>query len=269
MPHAEVNGQRLYYEVHGEGEPLVLVMGLGGDRVAWTLQVHEFAERFKVVSYDNRDVGQSAQADGDYEIGDMADDMLALADELGLERFHLVGASMGGAISQEVALRAPERLLTLTLAVTWGGNGRMGEARTRVWAPQVLRASREERVDELMLRCYSERFFDDPERVAQMRKLILANPNPQPAEAFVRQMAACGRHEVRDRLGELSMPVHVIGAAHDMLVPVWKSEEIARLIPGSKLTILEDAPHLANVERAEDFNRAVLGFIGSATPAAA
>ena len=75
--------------------------------------------------------------------------------------------------------------------------------------------------------------------------------------------------EVRERLGELSMPVHVIGAAHDMLVPVWKSEEIARLIPGSKLTILEDAPHLANVERAEDFNRAVLGFIGSATPAAA
>jgi pimeloyl-ACP methyl ester carboxylesterase len=94
-----------------------------------------------------------------------------------------------------------------------------------------------------------------------MRRLILDNPYPQAPEAFVRQMAACGRHETRDRLGELSMPVHVIAAEHDMMVPPWKSAELAELIPGAELTVLERAPHLANVERADDFNRAVLTFI--------
>lgn len=261
MPHAEANGQRLYYEEHGQGEPLLLVMGLGGDRVAWTLQVREFEKRFRVVSFDNRDVGQSSPAEYDYEIGDMADDTLALADALGIDSFHLVGASMGGAISQELALRAPERVRTLTLAVTWGGYGAIGELRTKTWGPQVMRASREERVDELMMRCYSEEFFENPRAAHHMRRLILDNPYPQAPEAFVRQMAACGRHETRDRLGELSMPVHVIAAEHDMMVPPWKSAELAELIPGAELTVLERAPHLANVERADDFNRAVLTFI--------
>ncbi len=269
MPHAEANGQSLYYEEHGEGEPLFLVMGLGGDRVAWTLQVREFEKQFRVISFDNRDVGQSSPAEHDYEIGDMADDTLALADALDIDSFHLVGASMGGAISQEVALRAPERVRTLTLAVTWGGYGKLGELRTETWGPQVMRASREERVDELMMRCYSEEFMGNERAAQHMRRLILDNPYPQPPEAFVRQMAACGRHETRDRLGELSMPVHVIEAEHDMMVPPWKSRELVELIPGAEHTVLERAPHLANVERADDFNRAVLGFIAERAATAA
>ena len=262
MPHADANGQRLYYEEHGEGEPLILIMGLSADHVAWALQVHEFAKQFRVVSFDNRDVGQSSHAEDDYEIADMADDTLGLADALGIDSFHLVGASMGGAIAQEVALRAPERVRTLTLAVTYGGSA-MGELRTRLWGPQAMRASREEHVDELMMRGYSEQFFENPKMVQRMRQLILDNPHPQPPEAFVRQLSASGRHDVRDRLGELSMPVHVIKAEHDMQVPPWKSDELAELIPGAELTTLERAPHLANVERADEFNRAVLDFIAA------
>ena len=109
MPHAEVNGQRLYYEVTGEGDPLLLVMGLAGDTVAWALQVGEWSKTHRVIAFDNRDVGQSSYADGPYEIADMASDTLALADHLELDTFHLVGLSMGGMIAQEIALRAPER----------------------------------------------------------------------------------------------------------------------------------------------------------------
>jgi pimeloyl-ACP methyl ester carboxylesterase len=262
VPHADANGQRLYYEEHGEGEPLILVMGLSGDHVAWTLQVHEFAKRFRVISFDNRDVGQSSLADGDYEVADMAADTLALADVLEIDSFHLVGMSLGGAIAQEVALTAPERIRTLTLAVTYGGSA-VGELRTRTWGAQALRASREEHVDELMLRGYSEQFFENERAARHMRQLILDNPYPQPPEAFVRQLGASGRHETRDRLGDLSMPVHVIAAEHDWQVPRWKSDELAELIPGAEFTVLERAPHLANVERAEDFNRAVLDFIAA------
>ncbi|GAC1321062.1 MAG: alpha/beta hydrolase [Thermoleophilaceae bacterium] len=269
MPHAEANGQQLYYEIHGEGAPLLLVMGLGADRLAWALQIPEWSKHFRTVSFDNRDVGQSSYATQPYTIPDMAADALAFADALGLDVFHLVGVSMGGAIAQELALRAPQRVSTLSLCVTWGGWGPLGELLTRTWGPLVMRSSDEERIDDLMLRCFSERFFENPSAVSFMRRVMLDNPHLQSAEAFVRQLTACGAHETRDRLAELRMPVHVVGAEHDTLVPVWKSKELAELIPDSTLTILDAAPHGLNVERAEEFNRVVLEFLRSAPAARA
>lgn len=261
MPTIEANGQTLYYEVHGEGEPLLCVMGLAADTLAWTLQVPAWSAQHRTIIFDNRDVGRSSMAEGSYEIADMARDALALADALELDSFHLLGVSMGGAIAQEMALAAPERVRTLTLAVTFAAGGRWARTLSRVWGARVHRMSREERVDELMLLCMSEAFFENAEGVAFLRDLMLQNPNPQPPEAFARQLDASSRHDARGRLGELSMPTHVIGAEHDILVPVWKSREIAALIPGAKLTVLEACPHGLNVERAEEFNRAVLDFI--------
>jgi pimeloyl-ACP methyl ester carboxylesterase len=125
----------------------------------------------------------------------------------------------------------------------------------------VERMSREEFVDFLMLLTMSEEFYADPESVAWLRGMILQNPNPQKIDGFVRQLDACGRHELRDRLGELSMPTHVIGAGHDQMVPPWKSTELAELIPGAKLTMLDRAPHMASIEQAERFNGAVLDWL--------
>ena len=88
---AEVNGQRLNYEVHGEGEPLLCVAGLACDTLAWIPQVQAFAAAHRTIIFDNRDAGQSSMADRDYEIVDMARDALALADELDLDSFHLLG----------------------------------------------------------------------------------------------------------------------------------------------------------------------------------
>ena len=261
MPHANANGQRLYYEVAGEGEPMLLVMGLGADHLSWAPQVRAWSRAFRVVSFDNRDVGQSSYADGPYEIADMAADALALADALELDRFHLVGVSMGGAISQEVALAAPDRVRTLTLCVTWGWQGARGELISRVWAPRVLRGSREEHVDDLMVRCFSKEFFENPRAVAFMRELMLSNPYPQSPEAFVRQLEACGRHDTRGRLAALSMPVHVVAAEHDGLVPAWESHELARLIGSADVSVIPGAPHMANLERADEFNGLVAGFI--------
>ena len=98
--------------------------------------------------------------------------------------------------------------------------------------------------------------------------MMLNNPHPQPPDAFARQLAASSRHDTRDRLGSLSLPVHVVGAEHDILVPIWKSRELAELIPDARLTVIEGAPHGSNVERAEEFNRLVLGFIAETKSAA-
>ena len=267
MPTTEANGQTIYYEVHGDGEPLLCVMGLAADTLAWALQVPAFSERHRTVVFDNRDVGQSSLAEGGYEITDMARDALALADALELDSFHLLGVSMGGAIAQELALAAPERVRTLTLAVTYAAGGRWAQTLSGLWGSRVQRMSREERVDELMLLCLSEAFFENAEGVAWLRSLMLQNPHPQPPEAFARQLDASSRHSARDRLGALAVPTHVIGAEYDILVPVWKSRELAALIPDAKLTVLDACPHGLNLERAEEFNRAVLDFI--AEPAVA
>jgi 3-oxoadipate enol-lactonase len=268
MPTIETGRHTLYYELHGDGEPLVCVMGLAADTLAWTLQVPAFSARHRTLIFDNRDVGRSSLADGPYEIADMARDTLALTDALELDTFHLLGVSMGGAIAQEMALAAPGRVRTLTLAVTFAAGSAYARKLSEVWASRVHKISREEHVDELLLLCSSEEFFENAEAVATLRGLMLENPHFQPPEAFARQLDACSRHEARDRLGSLSMPVHVIGCERDILVPVWKSTEIATLIPGAELTVIEDAPHGANIERPEEFNRAVLDFIAEHAPAA-
>jgi pimeloyl-ACP methyl ester carboxylesterase len=269
MPFADTPSGRIHYEEQGEGEPLLCVMGLSADHLAWALQVPAWSERFRTIVFDNRDVGQSFQAEQDYEVSDMAADTLALADALELDSFHLLGMSLGGAVAQEVALAAPERVRTLTLVVTYPGAGNWGRERARLWGPEVLRKSREEHVDYLIFYTTSEQFHDNPEQVEFLRNVILSNPHPQTPEAFVRQLDAGGRHEARDRLGSLTMPVHVIGAEHDTLVPVWKSKELAELIPGAELTIMERAPHGVNIENAQDFNAIVLDFLARVGAAAA
>jgi pimeloyl-ACP methyl ester carboxylesterase len=278
MPTIEANGQRLYYEDHPAGddagrqalatsEPLLGVAGLSADTLVWALQVPAFSSRHRTVIFDNRDAGQSSMADGPYEIADLAQDALALADALELGTFHLLGVSMGGAIAQEMALAAPERVRTLTLAVTYASGSSWTRKLSEVWGSRVRKLTFEEHVDELMLLNHSEEFFENAGAVEYVRGVMLENPHPQPAEAFARQLHAASRHDARDRLSSLSMPVHVIGAEHDLLVPVWKAREVASLIPGAKLTVIEGAPHGAPIERAEEFNDAVLDFIAQPAPA--
>ena len=264
----EANG--LYYEEAGEGDPLLMVMGLGTDHLGWMLQVPEFSKHYRVITFDNRDVGQSKQADGPYEVADMAHDALALADHLELDTFHLLGMSMGGAIAQEMALIAPERLRTLTLVVTFSGGGHWAAERARLWSEIRGLIDRETHLDWLLLFGMSEDFYASPEGVEYAKQLMRANPHPQSVEAFQRQVEASGRHETRDRLATISVPTHVIGAEHDTLVPVWKSKEIADLIPGADYSVMPGAPHALNMERAEEFNELVLGWLranaGSSDP---
>jgi 3-oxoadipate enol-lactonase len=265
VPVAEVNGQRLYWREHGEGDPLLCVMGLGADHIAWNLQVGPWSERHRTIVFDNRDVGRSSRAEAGYGLSDLVDDTLGLVDAIGLERFHLLGMSMGGAVAQHLALRAPERIRTLTLVCTYAGASRnYQESRVRVWERDLAGRSARERYEALMLLTYSEAFYDQDGAVEWLLDMAMKHPNPQEPEAFTRQARAVAEHDLRDRIAELDMPVHVIGAEHDILVPAWKSRELAGLIPGAELTVIEDSGHALNVERADELNRAVLDFIARA-----
>src|SRR5947207_8706441 len=120
MPRVRIGELELFHTADGAGEPVLLVMGLGGEHHAWDLVRRELARRYRLVLLDNRDAGASDEARGPYGTGDMAADALGVMDHLGIERFHVAGASMGGAIAQHLALLAPTRVATLTLVATWG-----------------------------------------------------------------------------------------------------------------------------------------------------
>src|SRR5262245_37164028 len=119
MPRTTVGALEIAYDVDGAGDPLLMLMGLGGTRHGWDLVRADFARRHRLVLVDNRDAGESGEASAPYGLGEMATDALGVMDALGIERFHVMGASMGGAIAQHLALQAPTRVASLVLASTW------------------------------------------------------------------------------------------------------------------------------------------------------
>jgi 3-oxoadipate enol-lactonase len=264
MPYARIGHLELYYETHGEGDPLVLVMGLGADSSSWELQVPELSRHYRTVVFDNRDVGRSSYVGEPYGIREMAQDTIGLADALELERFHLLGLSMGGAIAQEVALAIPERVMTLTLCVTYACATAWTRERSRLEAASMAQKSDEQLVDEQLLGSFSNASYSRPGYIPYLRKLILSYEHRQRREGYLRQLEATVRHDATDRLPGLAMPVHVIGAEEDLRVPVWRSRELADLIPGARLSVISGAAHAVNVERPDDLNALVLGFLREA-----
>ncbi len=122
MPTANIGDVEIYFEEHGSGEPLIMVLGLGQDIATWGFQIEELSKHLRLVVFDNRDSGKSSRCTDNYETETMAQDVLSLMGHLGIERAHLLGTSMGAMVAQHVALMAPERLKSLILASTtsWG-----------------------------------------------------------------------------------------------------------------------------------------------------
>ena len=143
MAKLRVGDIEMYYVEAGTGAPLVLIMGFGGDHLAWGFQFQAFAERYRVIAFDNRGAGQTDAPDTPYTTGLMAEDVRGLMDALGIERAHVIGVSMGGMIAQELALHHPDRVRSLHLGCTLARPDPYLHALSAAWREVRTRLSRE------------------------------------------------------------------------------------------------------------------------------
>ena len=262
---AESNGQELYYEIHGEGPPLVLVMGIGYDATLWGLhQVPALSTDFEVIVFDNRDVGRSSKATAPYSIADMADDVAGLLDALDIARAHLLGISMGSMIGQEFAIRHPERLQRLLLTGTGAGNARSRFDPISTWS--FVKSHDAEGLAfaaQQFVWLFSEQFRRNHEAVEQTLQMLGSNPNPVAADAYERQANAYVQHDALDRLNQVKAPTLVVAGERDRLTPPWIGREVADAIPGAEFRLVEGpgASHVLPFERPDEFNEIARAFL--------
>lgn len=203
MPTARVNDIQLYYEVHGEGEPLALIVGLGTDISEWGSIIHWLARRYRVIALDNRGVGRSDKPDQPYTIEMMADDTEGLLRALGVECANVLGVSLGGRIALGLALAHPERVGKLILVSTSARTGK------RPWWFGLVGL-----------------LSGAP---------ILRSKYPQPRYAFLRQREASTRFDCMARLPEIHTPTLILHGKRDKTTPYALAEELHAGITGSQL----------------------------------
>ncbi|MDO9515204.1 MAG: alpha/beta hydrolase [Syntrophales bacterium] len=265
MAKLRVNGIELYYEMHGEGEPLLLIMGLRRNVEWWYCQIPELAKHFRVIAFDNRGAGRSDKPEMDYSIRLFAEDSATLMESLGIERAHVLGVSMGGYIAQELAINYPDKVRALVLGCTSCGGARavlMSAGRMEKFT------ANEGLTNEQILRkdmdiYFSERFIKEhPEKIDEFVEVSLRYY--QPADAFERQFAACLKHDTVDRLCRMDLPVLIMTGDDDPLVPSVNSHILKELIRGSGLYLYPGRRHCFFIEEAALFNRKAIEFFNSA-----
>jgi 3-oxoadipate enol-lactonase len=264
MPRVRVGDIELAYAIDGAGEPVLLLMGLGGDRQGWDLVRPDLARRHRLVLLDNRDSGESDEARGAYGLADMAGDALALLDHLGIERFHLVGASMGGAIAQHLALLAPARVASLILACTWGRTDGFLAAILTGWRTQVERLEPEAFLASVMPWAFTYRAFQEPpsallafQEARRARGALLRS-----VAAYQRQVDACLGHDLLDVLPLLRTPTLVLVGEDDILTPPRYGRTLAAALACAQVVVVPATGHACFLETPKAVADRMLRFLG-------
>ncbi len=246
MPKVKVEDIQIYYEVRGEGFPLVMIMGISGNVDWWNPRmVQELSKDFKVVMFDSRGAGRTDLSNREYTIKLFADDTAGLMDALGISAAHVFGVSMGGAIAQELVLNHPERVKKLVLcSASCGGTksvpasaevlGRFGASRSGLSPEEICRRG--------IPLIFSEDFIEkNPDFVEFFVQRVLIAPISD--ESFMRRLDAVRKFDTYDRLSQIRVPTLILHGKGDILVPFENCSILAEAIPNAKLVCFEKSAH--------------------------
>ena len=265
MPTTKVGDTSIYYEVHGKGEPLLLIMGYSFYSGHWFPAVDYLSQEYCVITFDNRGTGRSDKPDMPYTMEMMAADLGGLLETIGVGAAHVFGVSMGGMIAQHFALHYPEKVISLVLGCTmYGGQHSIipdTEAMSALFdMERMQRLTPEEMMRDLLPFLFSQVFIDS-NRVFIEQFIAKTTEYVTPLHSYVSQAAAIGEHDTYERLPEIKVPTLVIAGGADRLIPVENSRLLASRIPQTELVILKNMGHGFWVEAETEANKVVLDFL--------
>jgi pimeloyl-ACP methyl ester carboxylesterase len=263
MPKVTANGIKIHYEERGEGDPLILIMGLGADGSLWEDHRKSYEKHFRCIMMDNRGSGQSDKPNGPYTTRMMAEDTAGLMDALGIEKAHVNGISMGGAIAQMLALEYPEKVRSLVLVSTW--------ARCDTYAKVVFdhfRSVRPRIEPKEFMQLLQLWIFAAPYYQKHQEDLIQGQQDAQdnkdalmPDHAFDAQCEACINHDTLHRLGDIIAPTLITIGDADIFTPFHFSQTLHDGISGSEMLVFKDCGHAHHWEDLLEFNSKTTGFL--------
>ena len=257
------DGVQIAYHQWGRRDrsPVLMIQGLGMDARGWALQRGSFGRRHRCVAPDNRGTGFSDAPAGPYDLLRMAHDAIEVLDALEIERAHVVGASMGGVIAQIIGVLHPERVRSLTLACTACHHHPWRRELLQEWADDVAeRGMRAMAEDDGMRWLVGPRLQRRFGVWINVLARVLMQTKPEPFVAQVQAILGAS-DELRHELPKVTAPTLVITGSQDTLTPVGDAEELAELIPNSRLLVLSGAAHGLMAETPNAFNDAVLKFL--------
>jgi pimeloyl-ACP methyl ester carboxylesterase len=260
MPTMQANGLTINYEVHGNGEPLLLINGLADDLTYWTCQMEDFSSRYQVIAFDNRGIGGTDKPAGGYTTAQMAADAEGLLEALAIPRAHVLGVSMGGMIAQEFALRYPERVNKLLLCCTCSEPSEANKRLYQIWQETAPVLGLPQMMKEVLLWCFTPEFFQHSPGAAQETEEALTGIS-QSVEAYLSQLNSIQVHNATKRLSRIVAPTLVLGAPFDLIFPPFQSRQLHEAIAASTLRFTAHGGHAFLREVPEEFNQAVLEFL--------
>jgi pimeloyl-ACP methyl ester carboxylesterase len=255
MPVLQRGSFSTYYEVQGEGEPVVFVCGLGAELTVWRFQVAELSKHRQVICFDNRGAGRTSAPDEPNSVAQMTEDLAALLEHLKVERASIVGWSMGGVIAQSYALKHPARVARLILMCSFAETDGFVRAAISNWVNMRRSNMSYEHVVRYLARIvYSPALANNAKAYEAFIQAMVASPYRQTDHGFFRQADALIAYRRPANLGDIKTPVIVLAGEWDQLTPKYLSEELAAAIPGAKLKVMPGG-HSGMAECPAQYNR--------------
>ncbi len=257
MPNLIIENNQYYYEIHGGGDPLILIHGLGSSTRDWELQVPAFAKHFQVITLDLRGHGKSPKLPGPYSMALFAEDTARLIKELVDEPAHILGISLGGMVAFQLALDYPDMVRSLIIVnSTPEMVTRTFKEKIAVWQRLlIVRLMGMRKMGQVL----ADRFLPRPDQ-AELKEIFIERWAENDKSAYLEAMKAVVGWSVIDKLGEISCPTLVIGSDGDYF-PTTDKEAYTKRIPGAELIIVKDSLHALPAEKPEEFNQIVVDFL--------
>jgi pimeloyl-ACP methyl ester carboxylesterase len=263
MPQVQVDGLSIYYDVQGEGDPLLLIPYLSADHACYAFQLPAYTEHFSCIAIDLPGSGESDKPPGPYSTDAYADQVAGFLGAIGVESAHVAGVSLGAAVAMHLAARHPERVRSLSLHSAWDKTDAYLTTCVEMWRTlaQSLPTVADMVIQAIFPLAFTpEMYVTRPEYVDALVDFVRGRP-AQPLEAFMAQSDAALAHDVSAALGDIEAPALITFGGRDLVCSTRFADPLTSAIAGSELVVFDHLSHAGLHEDPEAFNRTTLDFL--------